>query len=345
MRLSRIYSVLWRTTALSPFTRNLPVVSRLALTILPAAFLPGRSCASSNIDMPGTASPAVEGFAPFSHSGESFQTYYKVFGDLKTRTRAPLIALHGGPGLVHDYLVPFADLTSKNDIPVILYDQLGNGRSTHLKDKPPTFWTVDLFIDELVNLINHLGVHDGFNLVGHSWGGILASEFEVRRQPEGLKHMILTDSLAASSLWNKANGELWQAFPDDVKAGMAAGMSDPKAFHAALLHFHATHGCTVRPFPKEYTDTLDQVFGEKGDPTVAMSPVLKDWTIIDRLHLVRVPTFVINGANDISKDYVVAPFFEKIQKVKWVTFQKSTHSPFWEEREKYMQLVGDFLAL
>ena len=71
--------------------------------------------------------------------------------------------------------------------------------------------------------------------------------------------------------------------------------------------------------------------------------ILKDWTIVDRLHLVRVPTFVINGRKDISQDFVVAPFFEHIPKVKWVTFEQSSHTPFWEEREHYNKLVEEFL--
>ena len=75
------------------------------------------------------------------------------------------------------------------------------------------------------------------------------------------------------------------------------------------------------------------------------SRILKDWTIVDRLHLVRVPTFVINGRKDISQDFVVAPFFERIPRAKWVTFENSSHTPFWEERERFMQLVGDFLKL
>jgi len=71
--------------------------------------------------------------------------------------------------------------------------------------------------------------------------------------------------------------------------------------------------------------------------------ILKDWTVIDRLHLVRVPTFVINGRKDIAQDYVVQPFFDKIEKVKWVTFENSSHTPFVEEQDKYMKLAADFL--
>ena len=185
----------------------------------------------------------TEGKIDFTHQGETYQTYYKRFGDLENRTRNPLVVLHGGPGLCHNYLVPFSQLTEKYGVPVILYDQLGNAKSTHLKEKPPTFWTIDLFIDELVNLLNHFNIQDGFDLAGHSWGGILASEFEVRRQPAGLKHLIITSSLAASSLWNQSNGQLMQAFSDDVKQGLMGGMKEPEKFFHAMKEFHSIHGC------------------------------------------------------------------------------------------------------
>lgn len=196
----------------------------------------------------------------------------QVFGDLSSAKRTPLVLLHGGPGLSHDYLVPFADLTANASIPVILYDQLGNARSTHLKEKEPTFWTIDLFIDELENLLKHFKIEGAFDLAGHSWGGVLGSEFEVRRKPAGLKHLILSDSLASGKLWGEATRELIMGFPEEVGKGFAAGMKDPPAFLAALKAFHAVHGCTVRPMPAEVTYTLDRVFGLDGDPTVASAP-------------------------------------------------------------------------
>ncbi|KAF8962210.1 proline iminopeptidase [Flammula alnicola] len=287
----------------------------------------------------------TEGTIDFTRNDETYQTYYKRFGDLENRTRNPLVVLHGGPGLCHNYLVSFADLSSKYHIPVILYDQLGNGKSTHLREQPPEFWTIDLFIDELVNLLNYFSIQDSFDLVGHSWGGILASEFEVRRQPAGLKHLILSNSLAASSLRNKSNMQLIQAFPDDVKQGLMGGLKEPEKFFEALKEFHSVHGCMTRPIPEEYWYTLEQVFGPDGDPTVTAARIVRKWSIIDRLHLVRVPTFVINGHHDISQDFVVQPFFDKIRKVKWVTFENSSHSPFIEEKDRYMRLVAEFLAL
>lgn len=222
-----------------------------------------------------TIQPSQEGTIDFPYNGETFQTFYKVFGDLKETTRTPLVVLHGGPGLSHDYLLPISDLATTANTPVILYDQIGNARSTHLKEKPATFWTVDLFIDELVNLLKHFGIYDSFDLLGHSWGGILGSEFEVRRQPAGLKHLVLSDSLAASSLWGKSNMELMQSMPKEVQEGLGVGMKDPAKFWAALQEFHKVYGCTVQPTPKEYLDSMNWVFGPGGDPTVAGAPYVQ----------------------------------------------------------------------
>lgn len=302
----------------------------------------------------------TEGSIPFIYQGETYQTYYKVFGSLADRTTTSLVILHGGPGLSHDYLLPLSDLADTS-IPVIFYDQIGNARSTHLKSKPRTFWTIDLFIDELENVLRHFDIQENFSLLGHSWGGILASEFEVRRQPAGLRRLVITNSLAEASLWVQSNAMLAQSFPKEVQEGLMAGMQNPKVYQTALKEFHSRHGCTIQPFPKELEYSLDSVFGDDGDATVASAGsvplsgtvvlarahisyrILDNWSIIERLHMVRVPTFVINGRKDIAQDFVVAPFFQRIRQVKWVTFEQSSHTPFWEEREHYNRLVVEFL--
>ena len=56
-------------------------------------------------------------------------------------------------------------------IPVVFYDQIGNGASSHCPGVPPDFWTPELFMDELDNLLKSLGIYDDFDLLGQSWGG------------------------------------------------------------------------------------------------------------------------------------------------------------------------------
>ncbi|KAI0315146.1 Alpha/Beta hydrolase protein, partial [Amylostereum chailletii] len=184
---------------------------------------------------------------------------------------------------------------------------------------------------------------DSFDILGHSWGGILATEFEVRRQPAGLRRLVLSNSLASVALRQQSTAQLLVKFPKEVQEGMMAGMTDQAAFYSAFAAFLDVHGCTVKPTPQEVVHTMEQTLGEAGDPTVASAPVVKDWTIIDRLHAVRVPTLVINGRLDYEQDFVVAPLFENIPKAKWVTFEKSSHMPFWEERDRYMWLIEGYL--
>ncbi|KDQ19300.1 hypothetical protein BOTBODRAFT_184358 [Botryobasidium botryosum FD-172 SS1] len=286
------------------------------------------------------ATPVSEGTIPFKVNGETHQTWYKVAGDLTDRTRTPIVVLHGGPGNAHNYLLPIADLAKSKSHTVIFYDQLGNARSTHLPEKPPSFWTIDLFIDELVNVLEHFQIQDAFDVVGHSWGGMLAAEFELRRQPAGLRRLVLSNATPARGLYVQSLKEL--GFP--MRAPGAQAMPE---FREAFDAFSARHFCTVKPVPPEFVFSIGQNVDEGADTSVSdgmLSGELKDWDIIDQLHRVRVPTLVINGRDDTAQDYVCAPFFWKIPKVKWVTFGNSSHTPMWEERERYMKLLDGFLG-
>ena len=44
-----------------------------------------------------------EGTLPF----QGYQTYYRIVGDMNSG-KTPLLALHGGPGMAHDYLDPYS---------------------------------------------------------------------------------------------------------------------------------------------------------------------------------------------------------------------------------------------
>ena len=111
----------------------------------------------------------MEGTIPF----EGSETWYRITGSLEDGV--PLIALHGGPGATHEYLLSLTDLAG--DRAVVHYDQVGNGRSTHYPDRGAEFWTVELFVRELHNLVDALGIRGGHHVLGQSWGGFLAQEY------------------------------------------------------------------------------------------------------------------------------------------------------------------------
>jgi len=58
-------------------------------------------------------------------------------------------------------------LYGRRGMPAICYDQLSIGHSTHLREKPEGLWSVQLFIEELANLIEKLRTAESFDLCGH----------------------------------------------------------------------------------------------------------------------------------------------------------------------------------
>ncbi|KAI0700386.1 proline-specific peptidase [Cerioporus squamosus] len=278
---------------------------------------------------------SANGLILFSHRGETHQTYYQLFGSLSGNpdARTPIVVLHGGPGLSHDCVLPHADLASLSPAhprAVIFYDQLGNGRSTRLPAKPHSFWSLDLFLDELENPLAHFPIRYAFHVFGHSWGGMMGAEFVVRRHPRGLRRLVIANAPADVGLWEEAFGELLRAFPVEVREGVGRDPDEDKeGFYEGIMQVYAVHGCRVQPCPEDFVRTLC---------------ITRDWSIVDCLHLLDVPTLVVNGRYDIAHwDFVVAPLVERIPDVNWVKFEESSHAACWEERTAYMQTVSTFL--
>ncbi|KAI6129813.1 Alpha/Beta hydrolase protein [Pisolithus croceorrhizus] len=229
----------------------------------------------------------VEGEADFlvPTAGKPCKTWYRVYGDLKSGV-LPLVVLHGGPGVTREYVENVSQLAYHDGIPVVLYDQLGNGLSTHLPETMghTGFWT--------------------------SWGGMLASVFAAQ-QPEGLNKLIIANSPASMQLWMEAAAQLRLQLPQDVQETLnkheAEGTITDEAYQRATQVFYEHFLCRRVPMPEPLKSTFSWI--EK-DPTVYMTMngpneffimgSLKTWSIIDELHKISVTTLLINGRYDVA---------------------------------------------
>lgn len=218
-----------------------------------------------------------EGTAVFHVPGlaEPCSTWYKIVGSLTT-DKTPLVILHGGPGACHDYLLPLVDLAIKASIPLVFYDQIGNGKSTHLADKngDEAFWSIDLFKAELDNLLKHLGLDSRpIDLYGHSWGGMLAAEWVVsldaERQKKQLRRLVISNSLASMESWRTGLAALVKKLPEADQAVLAeaerTGNFESPEYEAAITTFSKRHLCLVEPWPAPEVEAVLNWFA--ADPT------------------------------------------------------------------------------
>jgi len=295
-----------------------------------------------------------EGTVPFPLGGDDAVTWYRVTGDLRPGdpdAPTPLVVLHGGPGATHDYLLSLVDLA--DDRAVVHYDQLGGGRSTHYPDRGAEFWTPELFVRELKNLVDALGIAGRHHVLGQSWGGFLAEEYAFT-QPPGLRALVLADTAASWADFAAEAGKLREQLPAEVQATLAkheeAGSYDDPEYMEACLVFYGRHVCRI-PWPPEVARTFELL---EQDPTVYRTMngpsefhiigSCKDWQVKDRLHEIRVPTLLVSGRYDEATPALQRVLLGGIADSEWVCFEESSHMPHVEERERYMRVVGDWLA-
>ena len=295
-----------------------------------------------------SSTSVVEGIAPFG----DYETWYRITGDLASG-KTPLVVAHGGPGCSHNYVLSLAKLADKGR-PVVHYDQLGGGRSTHLPDKGGDFWTVELFLRELENLLVTLGINDDYFLLGQSWGGMLGAEHAIL-QPVGLQGLIISNSPASMALWSSEAKILRGQLPREVEEALdrheATGTTDAPEYLSAQQVYYDEHVCRVIPNPPEVVETFELLTKDPTVYNVMNGPneffcigTLRDWSVVDRVHMITAPTLLCSGRFDEATPGTVQPFFDSIPDVHWEIFENSSHMPFVEEPELYLGVVEAFLA-
>ncbi|RLV48374.1 alpha/beta fold hydrolase [Nocardioides mangrovicus] len=290
----------------------------------------------------------------FSAPGLAGTTWYRVTGELGAGP-PPLVVLHGGPGAAHDYCLSMANLAGVGEgRAVVHYDQIGCGRSSHHPDADPAVWKPELFVAELQQLVEHLGIAEDFHLLGQSWGGMLAPEY-VLAHPAGVRSLTICDSPASMELWLQAANLLRAELPEEVQQTLtryeASGDYDDPAYLAAMQVFYDAHVCRVVPNPPEVAATFAQIEAEptvyhtmNGPTEFHVVGSMKDWTIVDRLPAISVPTLVVSGAHDEAMPLVWQPFLDAIRGSRSHVFPASSHMPHVEEHEAFLEVVGGFLA-
>ena len=161
--------------------------------------------------------------------------WYRVFG---SGTATPLLIVHGGPGSTSCSYDPLATLISRQR-PVIVYDQLGSGRSGRPMDI--SLWTADRSMRELAAIRKALGLHR-VHLMGHSWGGALVTDYVITMKPAGVESLILAGPLLSTRLWIDDANLLRTQLPADVQEVLRrneqAGTVQSKEYEAATQVFY-----------------------------------------------------------------------------------------------------------
>jgi len=271
--------------------------------------------------------------------------YYKGFGN--ANSKEPILCLHGGPGAPHNYTLSMSDLANSGYY-VIFYDQLGVGKSEVPKDV--TLFTVERYVEELEELRKQLKLKK-FHLWGSSWGGFLAIAYALKYQ-ENLKTLTSAGGASSTLLTYSEMLRLKSEMPRETietlqKYEKEADYENPE-YIKALDVVYRKHLCRLPQWPEEVTYAMNHmskpVYNTMWCPNeFVMWGNLMYWDVTSKLGSIRTPTLLTCGRYDEVTPKVQEVLREGIPGSDLQIFEESSHLTFWEEREKYMNAMIDFL--
>ncbi|CAN5880052.1 alpha/beta hydrolase [soil metagenome] len=244
--------------------------------------------------MPPIPAPRRGGFT----STTPVPLYWAEYGEPDA---PPLLLLHGGPGASHDYLLPQM-LELARDHRLLCYDQRGGGRSRHDDDRATITWQGQ--VADVGRVATELAA-DPLDLVGYSWGGLLALLYAVEAESDRAaprpSRLILIDPAPVTRAYRDAFEEEFarrQAGPAvaalrDELARSGLREKDPDAYRQRAFELSVA-GYFADP-RRAHDLTPFRVTGRVQQSTWNS---LGDFDLMPALRDLRVPAFVVHGRQD-----------------------------------------------
>ncbi|MCM3570117.1 proline iminopeptidase-family hydrolase [Neobacillus mesonae] len=261
----------------------------------------------------------------------------------------PLIVLHGGPGSSCYSLQGLKELA--RDRPVILYDQLGCGRSDRPSDT--SLWHIERFVEELGQIRQALAL-DEVHILGHSWGTTLAAAYCLTEpKPAGVKSVIFSSPCLSAPMWEADQRENLKKLPLEIQETIERceenGTTDSPEFEKAIEVFakHFVNRLTKNPEwidqkPKDYRNP--EVYNIMWGPSeFTVKGNLKTFDCTSRLKKITCPTLFTCGRFDEATPETTEYYSSLTPGSKFHVFEKSAHMAYIEEEKEYLKVIGDFL--
>ncbi len=270
--------------------------------------------------------------------------FYRSFGRTDKGT---ILCLHGGPGATHDYLLSLADL-AKGGYRVVFYDQLGCGKSEVPNDKQ--LFVPEWYVEEVEAFRKKMDL-GRIHVIGSSWGGMLAIAYALKYQ-RMMKSMTTVGGLHSVPMTSREMARMKRELPKKVVGTMnkyeAAGDYQNPAYQEAVMVFYRRHLCRLKKWPKELSYSLAHMsepvyYTMNGPNEFTITGNIRYWDVTERLGSITIPTLVLTGEYDEVSPKVAKEIHRRIAGSELFVFPGCSHTPFWEDRSSFMDVVGLFL--
>ncbi|WP_258110960.1 proline iminopeptidase-family hydrolase [Alicyclobacillus sp. SP_1] len=261
--------------------------------------------------------------------------------------KAPLLALHGGPGSSHLSLSILE--TIGDDRPVILYDQLGCGFSQRPTDA--SLWRMERFVEELATVRSVLNL-DTVHLFGHSFGTMLLADYLIKEHPSGVQSAIFSGPCLSAKRWLEDAHHYRSELPVEIQATLLrceeSGQTNTEEYREASKAYERLHVCRLERTPEERAESA-RMFGADvynamwGPSEFCATGNLRDFDCTADLHKLEMPCLFTCGRYDEASPASTAYYKAQVSRSELHIFENSAHVPMREEPEEFVRVIREFL--
>ena len=273
---------------------------------------------------------------------------------------APLVILHGGPGASHDYFLPYL-LPLARHHRLVLIDERGSGRSEKLEDVSK--YTVEAMVEDVEAVRVALGLGK-IDLLGHSYGGVLAQAYAFKYQAN-LAHLVLCSTFHSTKALNEAFVRMKEKMPAELRAridrmeaeGLYGHGKDYEKNRYTADYMIAAWGEGYFPYLYQNNpdpnydpvangamswDLYREMWGSHGEFVIDGNLVSAEYA--DKLGTIKVPTLITVGDHDETDPAISREMNAKIPGSKLVVLPRSGHMTFVDQPGMFNRAVDEFLS-
>jgi proline iminopeptidase len=295
--------------------------------------------------------PMQEGFV----DANGVLIYYTTLGK-----GDPLVIVHGGPGASHDYFLPWLLPLARHNR-VVFIDERGSGKSEKLEDAKQ--YTVENMVEDVEAVRRALQLGK-INLLGHSYGGVLAQAYALKYQSH-LNHLVLASTFSSTSAMNQVFVRMKEKMPAELreridkmeKEGLYGHGKPYEQNRYTADYMVAAWGEGYFPYlyqnhPDPTYDPASggastswelyrEMWGSTGEYVIDGN--LKSVEYTERLSTIKVPTLITAGDHDECDPALSETMHAKIKGSKLVVLPKSGHMTFVDQPRMFIEAVDNFL--
>ena len=271
--------------------------------------------------------------------------FYKRFG-----SGEPIVVLHGGPGLDHNYLLPQLLELSK-DYELIFYDQRGSGKS--LDAKIDSYYVnLDRFSDDLEELRLALNLKK-ITVIGHCFGGTFAAYYAIK-YPESISSLILWDCAPVdyngSQKFVNDAAKRWKHIEDKIsplfkyeELEKSSSEQINKMFEMAFsTYFYDPKNVKFLTLKMSKASHMSGFkVSEEMDKTVWLNP---KFNLFPSLKNLQIPTLIIHAKQDVFPISTARDLENTIPKSKAVYLDRCGHFSYIEKADEVFKAIRSFLS-